>query len=96
LLKELHNIVFTQKSDKWDSRIQLAASLQIDELDADISGLKRDLTAIKNGIDYKYKNGLAEGSVNKIKLEKRIMYGQNSFSLLKAKILLNEHFHQIN
>jgi transposase len=79
-----------------NSWIELAAALQIDELDTYISGLKKDLTAVKNGIDYKYNNGLAEGSVNKIKLAKRIMYGRNSFSLLKAKILLNEHFHQIN
>ena len=34
--------------------------------------------------------GLAEGSVNKIKLTKRIMYVRNSFELLKAKLLLNE------
>ena len=39
---------------------------------------------------YKYNNGLAKGSVNKIKLTKRIMYGRNSFELLKAKLLLKE------
>lgn len=49
-----------------------------------------------NGINYQYNNGLAEGSVNKIKLIKRIMYGRNSFQLLKAKILLNEYYYQIN
>ena len=37
-----------------------------------------------------YNNGLAEGSVNKIKVVKRIMYGRNSFDLLKAKVLLCE------
>ena len=30
--------------------------------------------------------------VNKIKVIKRIMYGQNSFDLLKAKVLLHEQF----
>ena len=30
---------------------------------------------------------LAEGSVNKIKIIKRIMYGRNSFELLKAEVL---------
>ncbi len=44
----------------------------------------------------KLNNGLTEGSVNKIKLMKRIMYGRNSFRLLKAKILLNEYYYQIN
>ena len=52
--------------------------------------------SLKNAICYKYNNGLAEGSVNKIKLIKRIMYGRNSFQLLKAKLLLNEYFYQIN
>lgn len=35
-----------------------------------INGLRNDITAVKNGIDFKYNNGLAEGSVNKIKLTK--------------------------
>ena len=48
--------------------------------------------AVKNGIKLKYNNGLAEGSVNKIKVIKRIMYGRNSFDLLKAKVLLHEQF----
>ena len=47
----------------------------------------------KNGIIYSYNNGLAEGSVNKIKVIKRVMYGRNSFELLKAKVLFGELFH---
>ena len=35
----------------------------------------------------------AEGSVNKIKVIKRIMYGRSSFDLLKAKVLFHELFH---
>ena len=43
---------------------------------------------MKNGIKYDYNNGLAEGSVNKIKVIKRVMYGRCSFELLKKKVLL--------
>lgn len=96
LLKEFYEIIFSQKSEKLDGWIESALKQQIDELDCYIGGLKKDISAVKNAIDYKYNNGLAEGSVNKIKLIKRIMYGRNSFSLLKAKILLNEYFYQIN
>jgi transposase len=39
---------------------------------------------------FDYNNGLAEGSVTNIKLIKRIMYGRNSFALLKAKVLMHE------
>jgi transposase len=96
LLKEFHRIMFSQKGDELEQWISSALSLKINELDTYISGLKKDLEAVKNGINYKYNNGLAEGSVNKIKLIKRIMYGRNSFQLLKAKILLNEYYYQIN
>ena len=65
----------------------------IPELQTFINGIKKDLTAVKNGIIYSYNNGLAEGSVNKIKVIKRIMYGRNSFELLKAKVLFGELFH---
>ena len=65
----------------------------IPELQTFINGIKKDLTAVKNGIIYSYNNGSAEGSVNKIKVIKRIMYGRNSFELLKAKVLFGELFH---
>lgn len=96
LLREFHRIVFSHQSSELDSWITKAEQLQIDEVNTYINGLKNDITAVKNGIDFKYNNGLAEGSVNKIKLTKRIMYGRNSFLLLKAKLLLNEFYHQIN
>ncbi|HWQ89813.1 MAG TPA: transposase, partial [Desulfitobacteriaceae bacterium] len=34
-----------------------------------------------------YNNGLAEGSINKLKVIKRIMYGRNSFEMLRNKLL---------
>lgn len=34
----------------------------------------------------------SRGRVNKIKVIKWIMYGQNGFELLKAKVLLHEQF----
>ena len=57
-----------------------------------MNGIRQDIVAVKNGIAMQYNNGLAEGSVNKLKVIKRIMYGRNSFELLKAKVLLHEQF----
>lgn len=96
LLKDFHRIVFSQKSEELEQWLSTAEAFDIDELNTYVAGLKNDINAVKNGITYKYNNGLAEGSVNKIKLIKRIMYGRNSFQLLKAKILLNEHYFQLN
>ena len=67
-------------------------NFNIPELQTYVNGIRIDINAVKNGIKLKYNNGLAEGSVNKIKVIKRIMYGRNSFDLLKAKVLLHEHF----
>ena len=57
-----------------------------------MNGIRQDIVAEKNGIAMQYNNGLAEESVNKLKVIKRIMYGRNSFELLKAKVLLHEQF----
>jgi transposase len=43
-----------------------------------VNGLKRDMQVI--AIIYEYKNGLAEGSVNKLKVIKRIMYEETNLS----------------
>ena len=61
----------------------------ISELQSYVEGISSDLDAVKNAIQYDYNNGLAEGSVTKIKLIKRVMYGRNSFQLLRAKVLLH-------
>ena len=93
LTKDFCNVIFLKNPAKLDEWIDVAQKYDIPELHTFINGIKKDLTAVKNGIIYSYNNGLAEGSVNKIKVIKRIMYGQNSFELLKAKELFGELFH---
>ena len=92
LVKEFHRIIFSHKPKEIDNWISNAKLLGIPELNTYLGGLTNDILAVRNAISYAYNNGLAEGSVNKIKLTKRIMYGRNSFALLRAKLLLNEHF----
>jgi DNA-binding CsgD family transcriptional regulator len=72
---------------KW---IDDVASLEIEELSSFANGLKNDMTAVLNAFRYNYNNGLAEGSVNKVKVIKRVMYGRCSFALLRNKILAIE------
>ena len=40
--------------------------------------------------------GLAEGSANKLKVIKRIMYGRNSFDMLYKKLLWLEKKRKLN
>lgn len=69
---------------KWSEETE---ALEIDELSGFVNGIKRDIDAVKNAIRFDYNNRLAEGSVNKMKVVKRIMYGCYSFELLKGKLL---------
>lgn len=65
-----------------------ATALGLPELNAFIGGLKQDIDAVVNAITSDYSNGLVEGTVNKIKVVKRIMYGRCRFNLLRNKCLL--------
>lgn len=90
MIKEFNRIIFSQKAEELETWISEAKKHDVPELQSFIEGTFKDIEAVKNGIIYPYSNGLAEGSVNKLKVIKRIMYGRNSFELLKAKILLYE------
>lgn len=88
--------LFGKKESELDKWIEETELLEIDELTSFINGIKRDIAAVKNAITFDYNNGLAEGSVNKLKVVKRIMYGRNSFELLKWKLLRLELKRKIN
>lgn len=87
-VRNFKEIMFSKKENTLDSWIIETKKLNIQEFNSFINGIERDIDAVKNGIKYDYNNGLAEGSVNKIKVIKRIMYGRCSFDLLKQKVLL--------
>ena len=50
-----------------------------------IKGIRQDYEVVKKSLIYEQSNGVVEASVNKIKLNKRIIYGRCGFELLKAK-----------
>jgi transposase len=103
MLEEIYKIITSFKElvfsknvaylDKW---IAEAQALNIDEINSFTAGISRDIEAVKNAIIYDYSNGLAEGSVNKLKVIKRIMYGRNNFDMLRKKVLLLENRRKIN
>lgn len=87
-VRNFKEVLFSKKPDLLDEWPETASRLDIDELNSFIKGVRRDITAVKNAIHFDYNNGLAEGSVNKLKLIKRVMYGRASFNLLRNKLLL--------
>jgi transposase len=52
------------------------------------TGLKRDRAAVVNGLTLPYSSGAVEGTVNRIKMLKRQMYGRANLDLLRKRVLL--------
>ncbi|MFE3173104.1 transposase [Amycolatopsis sp. NPDC059090] len=52
------------------------------------TGLRQDLAAVIAGLTLPWNNGPTEGTVNKIKMLKRTMFGRAKLDLLRKRILL--------
>ena len=96
VVRTFKEIMFAKRVHELDAWIKNTVQLGIDEITGFCNGITRDLDAVKNAIRFDYNNGLAEGSVNKLKLVKRIMYGRHSFQLLRNKVLYKESLKCIN
>lgn len=93
---EFKNIFKTKDTSLLLKWINNTKQLHIPEMASFIIGLERDFEAVKNAVIYDYNNGLAEGSVNKVKVIKRIMYGRCHFSTLRNKVLSLENLEHFN
>jgi transposase len=96
IVKDFKEILLKKRADDLVGWIELAKLLNSEDINSYLNGLSRDIVAVKNAIIYDYNNGLAEGSINKIKLYKRIMYGRCSFDTLRHKTLMLEQQKYIN
>jgi transposase len=52
-------------------------------------GIRIDQQAVTNGLTLPWSSGKVEGTVNKIKMLKRQMYGRASFTLLRKRVILH-------
>lgn len=87
---DFKEMLLSGKKESLAAWIIEAEHLDLSELNGFLNGIKKDMDAVKNAFMFSYNNGLAEGSVNKLKTIKRIMYGRSSFELLRNKLLLLE------
>ena len=83
----------TEDLNEWLISAQLLDSPDVNSF---VNGVRRDIDAVKNAIATQYSNGLAEGSVNKIKRIKHTMYGKAGFDTLRKKVLMYENWKYIN
>jgi transposase len=96
LVNMFRQMVRERNVNELSTWIDTAKSFENTYINSFIGGITRDMSAVKNAIAFDYNNGLAEGSVNKLKVMKRIMYGRNSFELLRKKMLRSEKRRKIN
>jgi transposase len=59
------------------------------ELHSFATGIRNDKEAVVNGLTLPYSSGRVEGTVNKIKMIKRQMYGRAGFPLLRKRVMLH-------
>ena len=59
------------------------------ELRSFAAGIRKDQQAVTNGLTLPYSSGKVEGTVNKIKMLKRQMYGRASFVLLRKRVIFH-------
>lgn len=96
IVNSFKEILFGKNPHELDKWIEKAKLLNISGVNSFIRGIERDIEGIKNAIIYEYSNGLAECSVNRIKVIKRVMYGRCNFETLRSKVLSLETMRKIN
>jgi len=96
ILWDFKNVFETKSLADFEAWIFNAQKLNIREINSFIEGIQRDIDAVKNAVVYPYSNGLAEGSINKLKMLKRVMYGRCKFETFKNKVLGLEKFRTFN
>jgi transposase len=96
LIRDFKAIFAAHRVDDLDQWLESAKSLCSADINSFVNGVTRDIAAARNAVVYGYNNGLAEGSVNKIKRIKHTMYGRASFDTLRAKVLLYEYWRRFN
>ena len=74
-----------ERLEEWIAKVE--ADDQPD-LHSFTTGLKRDHTAVVNGLTMPHSSGAVEGAVNRIKVYKRQMYGRAKLDLLRKRVLL--------
>lgn len=84
--------MMTQRTGDRDPEAWLTA-VEADDGQPDLrsfaAGIHQDQQAVVNGLTLPCSSGKVEGTVNKIKMLKRQMYGRATFGLLRTRVILH-------
>lgn len=81
-------ILTGRHGDRLDAWMATVEADDQPDLHSFTAGLKRDYDAVRNGLTLSYSSGAVEGTVNKIKMLKRQMFGRAKLDLLRKRVLL--------
>ncbi len=87
LLQEFMQMVRERQADRLNMWMHAARTCDIKEMKSFVAGIERDYDAVKAGLTLEWSQGPVEGTINMLKMHKRLMYGRASFTLLRLKML---------
>jgi transposase len=87
LVQDFFSMVHKREGHRLEAWLERVNNSDLSELQSFANGVERDKAAVQAGLTWWISNGVVEGSVTKIKLIKRQMYGRASFALLRQRVL---------
>jgi transposase len=87
LLQDFLSMLRERRADRLKAWMKAAQQSGIKELRSFVAGIERDYDAVSAGLSLPWSQGVVEGTINKLKTHKRLMYGRASFRLLRQKLL---------
>jgi len=87
LVQDFLSMVHKREGYRLDRWLEQVESSDHCELQSFATGVERDKAAVQAGLTWWINNGVVEGSVTKVKLIKRQMYGRAGFALLRQRVL---------
>lgn len=96
-LLAFYDIFLNLDAQKLNSFINQYQNDENEEIALFASGLKKDLTAVKNSLHYpQVSNGPIEGTNNKIKMVRKRGYGRAGTELLNALMVLPWYYKDLD
>ena len=79
----------TASGEMADTRARHLLQVVLGGLRSLAAGIRADQQAVTNGLTLPWNSGKVEGTVNKIKMIKRQMYGRAGFDMLRKRVILH-------
>jgi transposase len=87
-IRSFAKIMAQRRGTELPAWLEAVEADDLPELRSFAAGIRRDLSAVINGLTLEHSSGAVEGNVTCVKRLKRDGYGRANFDLLRAQILI--------